>query len=308
MSRTAADPPRGGSPGPRSPAARDWAAEQRRFLEVIAPESHFHRAFDGQGDTFFFAKNLAGETLFFSRGILPHIGLERDEQMLGATDEELTPGPFAAHYRADDRTVIESQQPLIGHVDVWFDEVGLPDWYETSKYPIFDCAGRVIGVMGTLRRCHSGTAPSITGTRLGPALSILRQELQRFPPLSRLAKACGMSPRHLQRSFHEPFGFGPRTYWMKCRIRAACAALREAGRSIAEVSTDLGFCDQSNFTLHFRRHTGTTPSAYIRQPAGSPLKNPVSKTKKPVIRAGAATRPATPALSPTTAACPCRKP
>jgi transcriptional regulator GlxA family with amidase domain len=162
--------------------------------------------------------------------------------------------------------------------------------------------------MGTLRRCHSGTAPSITGTRLGPALSILRQELQRFPPLSRLAKACGMSPRHLQRSFHEPFGFGPRTYWMKCRIRAACAALREAGRSIAEVSTDLGFCDQSNFTLHFRRHTGTTPAAYIRQPAGSPLKNPVSKTKKPVIRAGAATRPATAALSPTTAACPCRKP
>jgi len=274
MSRTAADPPRGGSPGPRSPAARDWADEQRRFLEAIAPESHFHRAFDGLGDTFFFAKNLAGETLFFSRGILPHIGLDRDEQMLGATDEELTPGPFAAHYRADDRTVIETKQPLIGHVDVWFDEVGLPDWYETNKYPIFDRAGRVIGVMGTLRRCHTGTAPGMTGTRLGPALSILRQELQRFPPLSRLAKACGMSPRHLQRSFHELFGFGPRTYWMKCRIRAACKSLRARRRSIAEVSVDLGFCDQSNFTLHFRRHAGVTPSAYIRQPAGSPPEKP----------------------------------
>jgi AraC-like DNA-binding protein len=272
MSRTAADPPGGAAPGrrPRPAAARDWAAEQRRFLAAIAPESHFHRAFDGLGDTFFFAKNLAGETLFFSRGILPHIGLDRDEQMLGATDEELTPGPFAAHYRADDRTVIETRQPLIAHVDVWFDEVGLPDWYETNKYPIFDRAGRVIGVMGTLRRCHAGTAPGVTGRRLDPALSILWQEPQRFPPLSRLAKACGMSPRHLQRSFHELFGCGPRTYWIKCRIRAACQALREGKRSIAEVSADLGFCDQSNFTLHFRRHTGVTPSVYVRQ-RGCPL-------------------------------------
>jgi AraC-like DNA-binding protein len=251
------------------PKARDWAAEQRKFLDAIAPESHFHRAFDGLGDTFFFAKNLAGETLFFSRGILPHIGLQSEEQMLGATDEDLTPGPFAAHYRADDRTVIESKQPLIGHVDVWFDDVGLPDWYETSKYPIFDRSGAVIGVMGTLRRCKMSAVPGVTGTRLGPALSILQQDLGRFPPLAQLANACGMSPRHLQRSFHEVSGLGPRTYWMKCRIREACARLRTGRHSVARVAFDLGFCDQSNFTRHFRRHTGVTPTAYLRQPAAA---------------------------------------
>jgi hypothetical protein len=148
--------------------ARDWAAEQRWFLEAIAPESHVHRAFDGPGDAFFFAKNLAGETLFFSRGILPHIGLESYEQMLGATDEELTPGPSAAHYRVDDRIVIESKQPLIGHVDVWFDEVGLRDWYETNEHPILDRADRVIGVMGTLRqKCTAGLGVESTlGRRL----------------------------------------------------------------------------------------------------------------------------------------------
>jgi hypothetical protein len=93
-------------PGKKAAAPRDWAAEQERFLAEIAPESHFHRAFDGLGDVFFLAKNSAGETLFLSRGILPHIGLHDDAQMLGATDEDLTPGPFAAHYRADDCVVI----------------------------------------------------------------------------------------------------------------------------------------------------------------------------------------------------------
>ena len=242
--------------------ARDWAVEQRKFLDAIAPESHFHRAFDGLGDTLFFAKNLAGETLFFSRGILSHIGLTNDNQMLGATDDELTPGPFAEHYRADDRVVIESRKPLVGHVDVWFDELGIPDWYETNKYPIFDRSGVVIGVMGTLRACRGRMPPGVVGSRLAPAVRLLQSDLVRFPPVARLARGCGMSPRQLQRSFREIFSFSPRSYWMKCRIRAACEALRVGTEPIIAVSQRLGFCDHSNFTQHFRRHTGLTPSGY----------------------------------------------
>ena len=251
--------------GKKSPIQHDWPAEQEQFLARIAPESHFHRAFDGLGDVYFFAKNLAGETLFFSRGILPHVGLERYEQMLGATDEDLTPGPFAAHYRADDRTVIESKKPLVGHVDMWFDEVGLPDWYETNKYPIFDRGGMVIGVMGTLRGCRGIAPPGAIGSRLAPAMATLRSELTRFPPISRLASECGMSPRQLQRCCQQVFSFSPRTDWRKCRVRAACEALRKAHEPIITVSQRLGFCDQSNFTQHFRRHTGLTPSAYMRR-------------------------------------------
>ncbi len=56
---------------------------------------------------------------------------------------------------------------------------------------------------------------------------------------------------------------------MKCRIREACARLRTGRHSVARVAFDLGFCDQSNFTRHFRRHTGVTPTAYLRQPAAA---------------------------------------
>jgi AraC-like DNA-binding protein len=74
-----------------------------------------------------------------------------------------------------------------------------------------------------------------------------------------------MSTRQLQRSFHEVFAFSPRTYWMKCRIRAASEALRAGHEPIIAISQRLGFCDQSNFTQQFRRHTGLTPSAYVKQ-------------------------------------------
>ena len=55
------------------------------------------------------------------------------------------------------------------------------------------------------------------------------------------------------------------TYWMKCRIRAASEALWAGNEPIIAISQRLGFCDQSNFTHHFRRHTGLTPAAALKQ-------------------------------------------
>lgn len=254
---------------PRSSSAvqhrRDWGLERERFLSQIAPDSHFHIVFDALGDVFFFAKNLAGETLFFSRSLLQHHGLDRGEQMLGATDDELTPGPFADRYKEQDQEVVRSRQPLLGMVDVWFDEVGLPDWYETNKFPILDRKGEVIGVMGTLRGCRGITPPGSVGARISPAVVMLRANIERFPSIDRLARACDLSPRHLQRAFQDIFTCSPRTFWMKCRIREACVALRDGHESITAISQRLGFCDQSDFTRQLRRHTGATPAEYRKR-------------------------------------------
>ncbi|MEI6238788.1 MAG: helix-turn-helix domain-containing protein [Planctomycetia bacterium] len=253
------------SRGARTPASRDSAAERKQFLDSIAPGSHFHRVFDGLDDVLFFARNRAGEILFFSRGIQPHDALAHDGQDAGVDDDARSRCRPAPEYVATDRDVIESQKPSLGHVEMWFDEVGLPDWYEVNKYPIFDRKGAVIGVMGTLRRFRGAAPGNAAFGRLAPALAILGNDLQKFPPLERLAAACRMSPRNLQRAFHDVFDFGPRDYWMKCRIRAACAALRAGAKSQTDIALSLGFCDQANFSQHFHRHTGITPSAYSRQ-------------------------------------------
>lgn len=248
---------------PRRGAAGE--AARTRFLAQIAADSHFHRVFDGLSDVHFFAKNLAGEVLFFSRGALPHLGLHQDEQVLGKTDDELTPGPFADRAKEEDREVIETRQPLLGMIDVWFDEVGLPDWYEMNKYPIFDRRGDVIGVMGTLRAFRESSPPGSGAARIGRAVSRLRAQVDRLPSVNALARDCGLSLRQLQRSFRNLFGCSPRVFWMKCRIRSACIALRDGRESINAIAQRLGFCDQSNFTQHFRRHMGVTPGMYRKR-------------------------------------------
>ncbi len=80
-----------------------------------------------------------------------------------------------------------------------------------------------------------------------------------------LAKRSGMSVRQFNRRFREVFGTNPRTFLIKTRVQAACEVLRRSDQPIAEIALDFGFCDQSAFTQHFRRHMGLTPAAYRRR-------------------------------------------
>jgi len=246
------------------PEASRWARTRAEFLRRIAIDSHFHRVFDGLPDIHFFVKDRAGRTLFFSRGLPAHHGLRDEAEMLGKTDHDLTPGPLARKYLADDRRIHRTGEPILHQVEVWMDHVGLPDWFIISKFPIFDRRRRVIGVMGTLRACGGIAPPELGPSRITPSVKRLREDLSAFPTIAELGRICRLSPRQLQRTFHEAFGMSPRTYWMKCRIRAACEALARGEESIADIAARLGFCDQSNFTAHFHKHTGKTPRAFQR--------------------------------------------
>jgi len=242
--------------------ARGVTEQQVSFVEQISPESHFHRVFDGLPNIHFFAKNLAGETMFFSKGLAAHHGIFDDAEMIGKTDWELTPGPLAEHFIDDDRRVINTGEPLLGIVELWLDEVGLPDWFVTNKFPIKDRQGKVIGVMGTIQASNGQIPTDIASSGLRPAVQILRSQLTNFPSMKTLSESCIQSPRQLERIFQQTFRMSPRTYWMKCRIRSACDSLRYGDESILQIANKLGFCDQSNFTAHFRKHTGFTPQNF----------------------------------------------
>ena len=54
-------------------------------------------------------------------------------------------------------------------------------------------------------------------------------------------------------------------YLNQHRIQRAQALLAKTDRSIADISLDTGFCDQSYFGAVFRRLAGITPAAYRRR-------------------------------------------
>jgi len=67
---------------------------------------------------------------------------------------------------------------------------------------------------------------------------------------------------HLSRIFRRCNGEGIGEYVHRLRIRSACEQMLTPRKSLAEISLETGFADQSHFTRVFRRITGMSPGAF----------------------------------------------
>ena len=66
----------------------------------------------------------------------------------------------------------------------------------------------------------------------------------------------------MERRFREAFHLAPQQYLRRLRIRLACHPLVYSERTLAEIATAHGFCDQSHFNRTFKRFTGMAPGQY----------------------------------------------
>jgi AraC family transcriptional regulator len=87
----------------------------------------------------------------------------------------------------------------------------------------------------------------------------INQNLTASLRLNDLAANVNMSPYHFCRQFRQSMGMPPHQYVLHQRVARAKRMLTEGTRSIAEISAELGFSDQSHFSNIFRQMTGTSP-------------------------------------------------
>lgn len=79
------------------------------------------------------------------------------------------------------------------------------------------------------------------------------------------ARICGMSESHFMSLFKRVTGLSFLTYFNHFRIERAQALLARTDESMASISQQVGFCDQSYFGTVFRRIVGMTPATYRRR-------------------------------------------
>jgi len=83
--------------------------------------------------------------------------------------------------------------------------------------------------------------------------------------LQAMADAAGLSPFHFSRMFKAATGASPHQYVLRRRIDVGAELLLARDESIAAIALELGFTDQSHFTMHFKRVHGIGPAGYRRQ-------------------------------------------
>ncbi len=237
-------------------------AKRETWLREIDPTRLFHRLFDMIPGIYFFAKNRRGEIMFASQGVLDLYHVADEASIIGMTDFDLNPRDMAQSYVQDDARIYATGKPLMNRVELWFDGFGMPDWSVVNKMPIRSRTGKIVGIMGFSQRYEDRARLLQPFQGISKAVNHIRVHYQNNISIRELARLSGLSARQLERKFRSTFGVSPRQFLIKTRLLAACRALRESVKSLAEIAFDCGFGDQSSFTRHFRGYIGMTPGRF----------------------------------------------
>jgi AraC-like DNA-binding protein/mannose-6-phosphate isomerase-like protein (cupin superfamily) len=98
--------------------------------------------------------------------------------------------------------------------------------------------------------------------RLRPVFDAVEADIASPPDVAAAARLMGMSLSSFMHFFKDATGQSFVRYVNDFRIARAQLLLARSDRSIAQITDDLGFCDQSYFGLLFRRRFGMTPTQY----------------------------------------------
>jgi AraC family transcriptional regulator len=110
--------------------------------------------------------------------------------------------------------------------------------------------------------------------RIRRALALLRARPNKEVNMNDLASQVGLSRSRFYDLFHLSTGHSPRAYLDLLCVETAIARLSSGSAKIAQVSAELGFSAQSNFTRFFQQQVGIPPSEYRRAASRPPEEDP----------------------------------
>ncbi len=108
-------------------------------------------------------------------------------------------------------------------------------------------------------------ASKLSSWRLRRVTDFIEDNFARIIRLQELADLTGLSETYFCSAFKASTGVSPHTWQMKRRIARAQAILVESPVSLTQVAALVGFSDQAHFTRVFKKLSGTTPAAWLRQ-------------------------------------------
>ncbi len=222
--------------------------------------------FDHLPNVFFYAKDSKHRYVGMNQPTLSEVfGLSALEEILGRTDEEFQPPALAAAYHAEDRRVFDAGETIANQLWLVPHVRGTPKWYVSTKTPLIDPDGQVIGLAGVMYPVATPQEEGAVFRELLPVIQHIDGHYTDPISMKEMAKQAGVSATSFNTRFREILRMTPSEYVLSRRIEHARRLLLQTSKSLADIAFELGFTDQSHFTKRFRRVTGLTPKDYRRR-------------------------------------------
>lgn len=223
------------------------------------------RLFDLHPDMAFFVKNRAGQYVIVNDSLLARHGLKRKSEAVGKRPEEICPGDFGRLPTEQDRRVLATGKPLVDILEMQLFRPGAPVWCLTTKLPLRNKQGEVVGLIGFSRDLRAAVNSREIPIAFARALARFEKDPASEISPAVLAERAGLSPSRLARLTKKLFSLTPSQWIAKTRVTVASEYLCDSQLSIVEIAQLCGYSDQSAFTRAFRAITGSTPSDFRKR-------------------------------------------
>jgi AraC-like DNA-binding protein len=232
------------------------------FFRSLAQDDQLLALFDLIPEVSFFVKDREGRFMSLSLHKHEHCGVKTEADAIGKTDHDFFSKPRADAYRADDLAVMESGIPVINRVEASPEVFDSPRLVATSKIPLRNTKGKIVGVAGFSRPLDEIGGEADLSRRFAKVIKHIHRNHGESIISKELAEIAGLSVSQFERRFSDSFGVSPRQYLLRIRIEAAARLLASTEQTVSEIAFACGFHDHAHLSKTFRKVMHVSPTSY----------------------------------------------
>jgi PAS domain S-box-containing protein len=122
--------------------------DQRQAEQALARERKLLRTLMDNLPAHIFVKDTQSRFILANTATLRSLGAARPEDVFNKTDYEFLPGERAQQFHEDEKRIVQTGEPMINHEELLIDAAGNARWLSTTKIPLRDPDGKIVGIMG----------------------------------------------------------------------------------------------------------------------------------------------------------------
>src|SRR5262245_15256989 len=122
--------------------------KRKRAEATLADERNLLRSLIDNMPDYVYVKDAAGRYVLGNVVHMRLLGATHPDAFMGKTAFDFYPSELAARYSADDQAVLSSGQAMVNREEPFVDRDGQQRWHATTKVPLRDSQGNIVGLVG----------------------------------------------------------------------------------------------------------------------------------------------------------------